>query len=146
MTPGIKKNQIMLCKAWGLGFFFSYIWANVFPIQALKISQWQVFQFVWKIINSTGNINNEPETQLEEQGIGGGGGVGGCGGVWQEKCILVLAVALVLCSWESPLISPGLNFWIWKINELSKVLNKVPSSSRILIVYLGLSFISPKHA
>lgn len=118
--------------------FFQLYMSKCFSYPSFKNqSQWQVFQFVWKIINSTGNINNEPETQLEEQGIGGGG---------QEKCILVLAVALVLCSWESPLISPGLNFWIWKIKELSKVLNKVPSSSRILIVYLGLSFISPKHA
>lgn len=59
----------------------------------------------------------------------------------QENGVLVLALALLSCSWTSLLISLGLNTWIWKIKGWSKGLFKVPSSSRILVVYLGLSFI-----
>lgn len=55
--------------------FFQLYMSKCFSYPSFKNqSQWQVFQFVWKIINSTGNINNEPETQLEEQGIGGRAG------------------------------------------------------------------------
>lgn len=66
---------------------------------------------------------------MKEHGVGG-----------QEKYVLVLALVLLLCYWASLFNLSWSQYLDLENKELNKVLYKVPPSSRILVVYLGLSF------